>query len=308
MPNSEAGGEAGEIISGGAGRVGVVGLGAIGWRIASCLIDAGFKVVATDVSPVACERAIDLGVEVVANAAAVGAMAAVVITALPGPEEVTTAVLDGADSLLSSLRPGGVLVDVSTVGAACSRKLSQACAAADVEYVDAPVSGRPPELSMMLGGTDAAVRRIRPVLDAIADRVDHLGPSGSGCAMKLVVQYVGYCHYIATVEGLKLGLAAGLPLGEMTSVLQSSAASSRMTAPAFLSVAGENPPAEWGSVAMIGKDMALVREFTSALSTEPLFLDQLQLIFEQAVGRGWADQPFTAASDVVEPRSNADVE
>jgi NAD binding domain of 6-phosphogluconate dehydrogenase len=71
-----------------------------------------------------------------------------------------------------------------------------------VELVDAPVSGWPPTMTVMIGASDAAFAKYRPLFDVIAANVFHVGPSGAGATAKLVTQYLGYTNFIASIEGM----------------------------------------------------------------------------------------------------------
>src|SRR5207302_4727480 len=99
------------------------------------------------------------------------------------------------------------------------RLLAERCRELGVTFLDAPVSGRPPNMTVMVGGDEADFTRCRPLFEAIARNVFHVGASGAGCAAKLVTQYLGYTNFIAALEGLLIGAKAGIDLGVLAQIV-----------------------------------------------------------------------------------------
>jgi 3-hydroxyisobutyrate dehydrogenase/2-hydroxy-3-oxopropionate reductase len=134
----------------------------------------------------------------------------------------------GADGLLEGARPGNVLVDSSTVPPSTIRGLESAARARGAGILDAPVSGSVAlatsgGLTIMAGGEAADLERARPVLDALAKTVFHMGPLGSGAAMKLAVNAVIFGLNQALAEALVLAEAAGVRRDLAYEVLAASA-------------------------------------------------------------------------------------
>jgi len=172
--------------------IGVIGLGVMGRPMARNLLAAGHPVVVANRSPGKVEELAAQGATPAEGPADLAARCDVVLTCLPDAPDVEAVVL-GDDGVLAHLRPGGVLIDTSTVRPATARTVAAAAASAGVHAVDAPVSGGEQgaidgTLSIMAGGDEAAVAAARPVLEVIGARVTHTGPPGAGQTVKAVNQ------------------------------------------------------------------------------------------------------------------------
>ncbi len=93
--------------------------------------------------------------------------------------------------------------------------------------LDAPVSGRPPGMTVMVGGDEPVFARCRPLFEAIAHNIFYVGAAGAGCIAKLVTQYLGYTNFVAALEGLLIGAKAGVDPGILAQIVPFSAGASR---------------------------------------------------------------------------------
>jgi 3-hydroxyisobutyrate dehydrogenase-like beta-hydroxyacid dehydrogenase len=208
--------------------VGVVGVGRMGGSMARALASAGHEVVLWNRTPAAAVAlAGQLGGRSVATPAEVARTAEIVISMLADGAAVD-AVYGGPDGLVAGARPANVLVDASTVSPATLRAHETAVRATGAGLLDAPVSGSVAlaasgALTLMVGGADADLARARPVLESVASRIFHLGPLGSGAAMKLAVNTVIFGLNQALAEGLVLAEAAGIERAAAYDVLAASA-------------------------------------------------------------------------------------
>ncbi len=208
--------------------VGILGIGRMGGSMARALATAGFEVVCWNRTPAAAtELAAELGGRAVRRPADVATAADVCVSMLAdGP--AVEAVYHGADGLLAGARIGNVLVDSSTVPPSTIRGLEAAARRAGAGLLDAPVSGsvslaESGSLTIMVGGEAADLERARPVLNALATTIFHLGPLGGGAAMKLAVNAVVFGLNEALAEGLVLAEAAGIDRSVAYDVLAASA-------------------------------------------------------------------------------------
>lgn len=195
--------------------VGVLGTGRMGSAMARALRDAGHDLVLWNRSADPAMRlADDLGGIAVARPRDVAAQAGVCISMLADGGAVD-AVYGGPDGLVAGAGPTNVLVDSSTVPPATIRAHAGAARAVGAGILDAPVSGsialaEAGKLTLMVGGEPADLERARPALEAVAATVIHLGPLGSGAAMKLAVNTVIFGLNQAVAEGLVLAERAGV--------------------------------------------------------------------------------------------------
>ncbi len=190
-----------------------IGLGNMGGPMAANLVKAGHKVRAYDMVPQAVGRARDAGCTIVDSVAAAVKDAETVVTMLPaGPHVRSVFVESGA---LSGAAPGSLFIDSSTIDVESARSLHGLAAEAGMEMVDAPVSGGAAgavaaTLTFMVGGSDAAFARARPVCEAMGKTVIHAGGPGNGQAAKICnnmilgVSMIGVCEALVLAE--KLGL------------------------------------------------------------------------------------------------------
>jgi 3-hydroxyisobutyrate dehydrogenase-like beta-hydroxyacid dehydrogenase len=195
--------------------VGVLGIGRMGGAMARALHAKGHDLVLWNRTPAAAERlASELRARTAATPREAAAAAGICVSMLADGAAVD-AVYGGRDGLIAGARPGSVLIDASTVPPATLRAHADAARAAGAGLLDSPVSGsvalaESGRLTLMVGGEPGDVERARPVLDAIGATVFHLGPLGSGCAMKLAVNTVIFGLNQAVAEGLVLAEAAGI--------------------------------------------------------------------------------------------------
>ena len=166
------------------------------------------------------------GASAAATPMAAAAAASVVITCLPTSAEVER-LLDGPEGLLAGLAPGAVLVDCTSGDPAGSRRIEGKLAAAGVGFLDAPVSGgtngaEAGTLTVMVGGDPALLARVTPVLASFGSRIAHMGPVGTGHAMKAVNNALLAVNILAVGEGLAALVKAGVPAAKALEVLNTS--------------------------------------------------------------------------------------
>jgi 3-hydroxyisobutyrate dehydrogenase len=197
-------------------NVGFVGLGVMGFPMAGHLAAAGYPVSVFDIDSAVLERvkAGMPGARISASPAAVAAASDIVITMLPNGREVES-VTFGADGLASGFKRGALLLDTSSSEPWITRRTASRLAGMGVGMVDAPVSGaeagaKNAELVFMVGGDPAAVARVQPLFAILGKSQFHLGPIGSGHAMKSINNLITAITFLATAEGLVIGSRYGL--------------------------------------------------------------------------------------------------
>jgi 3-hydroxyisobutyrate dehydrogenase-like beta-hydroxyacid dehydrogenase len=214
-------------------RIGWIGLGAMGLPMAARLLSAGHRLtVCAHRDPTPVERLGAAGAEVAASPRLVAAASDVVFT-MVRDEPQTDAVVLGDDGVLAAMTPGATLVVMSTLSAAFCQALAARCEEEGVGFLDAPVSGGVPlaevgKLSIMVGGDEDVLGRVRPLLDLMGDRLFQLGPVGSGQLAKIVNNAIKIGILGLTTEGLSLGVRAGLDRDALLAALSASSASSHV--------------------------------------------------------------------------------
>jgi 3-hydroxyisobutyrate dehydrogenase len=215
--------------------LGFIGLGIMGTPMVGHLDAAGYRVTAYDVDARASAAlaARHPGVEIADSPADVASNAEIVITMLPDGR-VVREVVAGAGGLLEGFAPGSLLVDTSSSQPWLTLETASMLESVDVRMVDAPVSGaewgaQAAELVFMVGGSAPDVDRARALLDVLGRATFHLGPLGSGHMMKCISNLVTAMTFQATLEGLTLGVAAGLDPRAMNEVFNESTSGSWIT-------------------------------------------------------------------------------
>ncbi len=213
------------------GTVALIGMGLLGSALAENLLKAGFAVRGYDTAPERMREHAERGGHVAASPADAALGASAVMTCLMTADIVREALL-GPAGALEAAAPGVVAIDNSTIHPDASAALAAELVRGGIAMLDAPVGGssgqaRRREAPVVVGGDPDVFARCRPILDAIAQRVHHVGPNGSGARAKLVINLVLGLNRLALAEGLLFGLRQGLDGKTLLSVLKDSAAYSR---------------------------------------------------------------------------------
>jgi 3-hydroxyisobutyrate dehydrogenase len=210
--------------------IAVIGLGNMGVPMGACLVKAGFKVAGFDLSDAARRNFDAAGGRTETAVAAAVASADVVITLLPNGKIVREAV----HGMRENLKPGAIVVDMSSSDPIGTRALGEEMIAAGFEFIDAPVSGGVKRavngtLAIMVGGAAATIDRVGALLAAMGTSIFRTGALGSGHAMKALNNYVSSAGLIAAVEALRIGRKFGLDPALMTDILNVSSGKNNTT-------------------------------------------------------------------------------
>ncbi|KAJ56303.1 3-hydroxyisobutyrate dehydrogenase [Actibacterium mucosum KCTC 23349] len=280
-------------------KAAVIGLGSMGYGIASSILRAGHETYGFDINEDAVARfraeggaAGDLGV-------VAGDLDAVVVVVLNAAQ--TEAVLFGESGVVANLKSGAVVLACATVPPAFARNMADRCAEQGVHYLDAPISGGSAkaasgQLSIMASGTADAFAAAAPVLDATAETVFELGDAaGAGSAMKAVNQLLAGVHIATMAEALTFGMTQGVTPEKFVEVISKCAGTSWMLenrAPHI--VAGDYTP--HSSVNIWPKDLGIVLDIAkSAQFSAPITAAALQQFVAAAgMGHGWEDDAAVA--------------
>jgi 3-hydroxyisobutyrate dehydrogenase-like beta-hydroxyacid dehydrogenase len=226
----------------------------------------------------------------------------VVFTSLPGPAEVEQA----ATGILAGLTSGGGYVDMTTNAPGVVRRIAEACRARGVGMLDAPVSGRPPAMTIMAGGDAATFAAYRPLLAAMGRNIFHVGEIGAGCIAKLVTQYLGYANLIVALEGMLIGAKAGIDLGVLAQIVPVSAGASRTFDNIPRSVLAGTFTAG-GTLDIVAKDVhlacALARE-VGAPAPSGMIADDM---YQRAQAQGWGQLGFPIVAKILESMAGVEL-
>jgi len=207
-----------------------LGLGALGAPMAANLLAAGVPLTVHNRTRAKEAPLVAAGAIGAASAAEAAAGARVVMLCLrdgPAVEEV----LFGPAGAAQALAAGALVIDFSTIEPARSRRLAERLAAADIAWLDAPVTGgtegaRAGTLSVLVGGEAHTLERARPLLEVVGGAITHFGAAGAGQQAKAINQILVAGSYAAVAEGMALGQRLGLPMDALRAALRPGAAGS----------------------------------------------------------------------------------
>jgi 3-hydroxyisobutyrate dehydrogenase len=194
-------------------RIGFVGVGTMGKLMAINLLKRHYQVTAFDLNPAPVEELLEYGAERAGSSAEAAAAGEIVITMLPSSPHVEEAVL-GSGGVLDGMRPGTVLIDMSTIDPLVSKRVAAQVTARGFRMLDAPVSGgsvgaRDATLTIMVGGPADLFEACKPVLEAMGKNVIHCGENGMGEVVKVVNNLIAGVSMAVTAEAYNIGLRAG---------------------------------------------------------------------------------------------------
>lgn len=281
-------------------RIGVIGLGNMGFGMAASLKRAGFEVLGFDISRARRAMIEAEGIIFIEDQLALLRQVDAVVFSLPYAKDVE-AVVTAEGGLLSRKDASVLVIDTSTSDPGTTRRLAAALAAAGHGLLDAPVSGGPSgaasgSLTMMIGGTDANVARAGKVLAAMSAKATHVGPSGAGNIAKLVNNLLVAAHLVTTGEALRLSAAAGLAPEAALKVVNAAtgrSAISEVMVPRWVLPASFD---SGFSAGLMRKDVRLAIELAEASGVALPLSQHVKQLWQEA---GWlADQDdFTRMAD-----------
>ena len=292
-------------------RVGMLGLGSMGGPMAANVARRGFEVWAYDPRPEALEAAAESGIRGCASPAEV-ARAAQVTLAIPFDYAQVEQAVFGSEGLIEGLPEPGLFVYMSTIGPDNARDLERRLAERGHRLLDAPVSGGAAgaaagTLTVIVGGASEDLERCRPVLDAFAANVFHVGPAvGTGQAAKLVNQLLVVTHLAATAEALALGTRSGVDPQQLYEMICTAAGNSVIFQSRGKAILDRGFKTG-GSLNILVKDARLVLRAGEPSST-PLFAAAAAgQVFELARAFGLGDQDDAAVAKLYEALGNVEI-
>ena len=280
-------------------RVGFVGLGTMGGAMAANAARAGFAVSAWNRTPGRATELADLGVHLLASPAAVAAASEIVITIVSDTPDVE-AVLFGPAGVVEGAKAGTLVVDMSTISPSATRDFAARLATNGVAMLDGPVSGgsegaKKGTLSIFIGGDAADLARARPVLQSLGTTITHVGPIGSGQAVKAVNQVILAGTYIGVAEGIVLAIKAGLDVEQTVAALSGGAAQSWVLTNRSGRMLANDYPLGF-KVSLHRKDLGIALSMARELGASLPISALVEAIEAGVMGQGHADDDMSAVA------------
>jgi 3-hydroxyisobutyrate dehydrogenase-like beta-hydroxyacid dehydrogenase len=287
-------------------KLGFVGLGLMGSRIAKRLLDAGHQVSGYNRTQTKAGSLIQAGLGW-KNSPKEVAQAADITFSMVTDTAALSSITDGDDGILAGLSAGKVYVDMSTVSPKAIRLLSGRVAATGAQMLEAPVSGSLPAaeggtLILYIGGKAETLEQIRPVLEQISQKIIHVGDNGQAIAMKIAINLNLPIQLVSLFEGVLLAERSGVPrAAAIDGLLNSVAASTAMKyrGPFMLKM----PDEVWFSASMMKKDIQIALDLGEDTGVDLKTAKLVDELLDQAIASGWGDDDFAVLYRVVEQLS-----
>jgi 3-hydroxyisobutyrate dehydrogenase-like beta-hydroxyacid dehydrogenase len=281
--------------------VGIIGLGRMGLPIARNLIDRGFRVTGYRRHPT--PELAQAGGTQAASPAEAAARADVIVSIVPEAGDVEQ-IVRGDNGTLTTLRPGTVHIEMSTVDVTRKAALRDATRARGGDLLDAPISGTPsmvaPRLATTFASGDrASVDKVKDVLDAISGRWVYTGPFGTGAQLKYIANLLLAVHTAAAAEALALARRTGLDLGLVQQTLDDSIASSaiwRQRGPVMAKRAWTPAP---GPVATLHPILEQIEACAASSRLPTPVFAAAKAVFDQALADGCGDLDIACIHDQI---------
>jgi len=293
-------------------KVGFIGLGAMGSGMALNLRKAGYDLVVYDVRKESTQPLVEAGATAAETLGDLGRAANVVFTSLPGPKEMKEVGL-GEGGLLGSMRTGSTWFDVSTNSPTVLRDVAKRFQEKGIAVLDAPVSGRPAgarsgKLAIYVGGDREVFERHKTLLNALGDNVMYIGPVGAGNTAKLVHNLVSLVTRLAIVEGLSLGVKAGIDPLDLWHALRQGAIGRQRT---FDILAGQYlqstyDPASF-ALRLAYKDFTLAMDLARELGVPMKQAETAYEDYTEAMKRGWGELDSRAPMQLQNERAGVTI-
>jgi 3-hydroxyisobutyrate dehydrogenase-like beta-hydroxyacid dehydrogenase len=283
-------------------KLGYVGLGTMGGRVARRLLLAGHEVRGYNRTPAKAAWLVDEGLELCDSPRQVAERSQVVFCMVTNTQALEQVVL-GPDGILAGLGPGKILVDMSTVSPEASRGIAAKVRAKGAQMLDAPVSGsvstlEAGQLSIMVAGDRSAFEAVKPILLDIGPSVDYVGENGKAVQMKIAINLCLAVQMVAFSEAVLVAEKGGISREDAVSVLLKSVIASPMLkyrGPFVLDL----PEEAWFDVNMMQKDMLLALESGRRLDVPLPTSAVANEILTAARGMGLAAKDFAAVFEVL---------
>jgi 3-hydroxyisobutyrate dehydrogenase len=283
--------------------VGFIGLGNMGNPMAYNVLQAGFSMRVYDINPQAMENLVQAGAQRAASIQEVVAASELTLTSLPASPDVEAVYLQSG-GLVDSAQPGTILIDLSSVLPSTPRKIEPRALERQVHFLEAPVSGgvsgaRAATLAIMVGGDAEVLARARPVLRAIGPNIFHVGTVGAGNTVKAINNMLASVNALAMMEGLALGVKAGLDPMTIYEVVKASSGASK----ALERIPNSLLPRKFEpgfKVQLMNKDLDTFTSIAKELHAPVSFANIAQQYQQAAIAAGLSEQDTSVVMTLIE--------
>jgi len=287
-------------------KVGFIGLGMMGNPMSKNLLRAGFDLTVWNRTASKMKEIVASGAKPATSAKEVAQKSEVTITMLTGSSDSEEVIL-GKSGVLEGMKPGTVVIDMSTISPAISKRMASEVAKKGCKMLDAPVGGTVSvaanaALTIQVGGDKQVFEEHTDIFNALGKNIFYMGANGMGCTIKLVANAIMGTNMAVLAEAMCLGAKAGIPTDLMLEVLKNSGSSSRV-----LEIRGPNMvKGEYKAQFMLKlllKDLGIVLDAAAGDSVPLPIVGLARQIYAQALVDGKGDEDFSAIAATAEKLS-----
>ncbi|WIV11974.1 NAD(P)-dependent oxidoreductase [Proteiniborus sp. MB09-C3] len=292
-------------------KIGFIGLGVMGKRMATNVLKGGFELVVSDLNKEAVRELKEMGAKEGSTPADVAKDVDVLLTSLPNSAIVEGVIL-GKDGALEGIKEGTIIVDLSSITPKSIQNIAKKASQKGVEVLDAPVSGgasgaEKGTLTIMVGGNKDAFEKVLPVLNCIGKKVIHVGEIGAGDTAKLVNNLLLGANMVAVAEALALGVKAGLKPEVLYNIISQSSGSSYALTAKYNNFIAKGNFEPGFMIDLQYKDLQLAVDTAKDLKM-PLVIGNLsQQMYEVARAKGLGTEDISAVLKLYEEWGNIEV-
>jgi 3-hydroxyisobutyrate dehydrogenase len=296
-------------------QIGFIGIGAMGRPMTLNLLKAEHYVTIYARHPEKPEvqEVLNAGAKLAPSARAVAIASDIVITMLPNSPQVEE-VVSGPQGILEGARKGLIIIDMSTIAPAVSRKLAQTVSNRGIHFLDAPVSGGTQgavngTLTIMIGGEREIFVQARPVLEAMGkkENIFHVGPNGAGEIIKLVNNVLSGAIAAAIAESFVLGVKAGADVDTMAKIIGVSTGASWQLANQFPLRAFNGSFQPGFMTDLLHKDLGLALDLAAENTVPAAMIALTRQMYEMARAEGHGRDDYTSLLKVLEQMAGVEV-
>lgn len=268
-------------------HIGFIGLGAMGWPMARCLREAGFSLSVFDAQMGVADKFAGLfGAQAPSSLIDLARVADVIITMLPTSAIVETVLL-GEGGVVEALKPGTIVIEMSSGVPAKTQAMARALSLAGVRLIDAPVSGgtrraETGELAIIAGGVGADIEGVTPVLMAMGRSVQRVGEVGAGQAMKALNNLAQAGSFLIALEALLIGKKFGLVPETIVDVLNASSGMNYNTQTKFKQFLLTGTYAAGFALEHLAKDCGIALDLAGELEAQAPFAERCAQLWSEA--------------------------
>jgi len=278
-------------------KIGFIGLGNVGGKLAGSLIRNGFDLTVRDIDQTAAKPLIKQGAHWAESPQALAEQVDVIITCLPSPA-ISAAVMEAEDGIIAGMRANQIWLEMSTTDEAEVKRLAVLVEKKGASAMDSPVSGgchraATGNISIFTGGERSDFEKVLPILCAMGRRILHTGPLGSASVLKVVTNYLASVHLVAIGEALTVADQAGMDLATTYEAIRISSGNSFVHETESQVILNGSYNINF-TMDLVVKDMGLfdtlAQKQNVPLELSPLVLNIFKQGAEEYGGRAWSSQ------------------